>query len=106
MAHRDIRPLGTGDGTGFYWTKTSRHPGSSDLVLVSIDEFGQVTTLPIRARHDDAAMTRAEAVERHLAGAIAEADRDLERRRREEPEPQAKPQPVDPATTRFLGDGD
>jgi hypothetical protein len=49
-------------------------------------------------------MTWGEAVNAHLAGAIAEADRALERRRREAPEPQPKPPPVDPATRRFFED--
>jgi hypothetical protein len=44
----------------------------------------------------------AEAIQKHLASAVAEADRDLERRRREAPEPEEKPPPMDPATRRFL----
>jgi hypothetical protein len=58
----------------------------------------------VRAPWDDAAMTRAQAVAAHLAGAIAEAERDLERRRREAPEPKPKPPPMDRATQRFLSD--
>ena len=64
-----------------------------------------VTNLPIQRKREPAAPTRAEAVEAHLAGAIAEADRDLERRRRDLPEPEPTPPPMDPATRRFLGDG-
>ena len=105
MTQRDIRPLGAGDGTGFYWIKVSNHPGSGSLALVAVDEFGEVTTTPIRGAWDENAMTRAEAVEAHLAGAIADADRELERRRREAPDPKPKPQPMDPATAKFLADG-
>jgi hypothetical protein len=64
-----------------------------------------VTNLPIQRKWEPAAPTRAEAVEAHLAGAIAEADRDLERRRRDAPEPKKTLPPMDPATRRFLGDG-
>lgn len=107
MAQSDIRPLGTGDGKAFYWVKTSSDPGVGDLSLVAIDEFGEVTGMPIQAEWDAAAATRAEAVERHLAGAIAEADRELERRRREAPKPPVeKPTPMDPATARFHEDYD
>ena len=104
MASSDIRPLGAGDGTGFYWIRTGDGLGAGYLSLVAIDEVGTVTSLPIRGEFDAAAPTRAEAVEAHLANAIAEADRDLERRRRDAPEPAAKPPPVDPATRRFLED--
>jgi hypothetical protein len=102
MAQRDIRPLGAGDGTAFYWIKMSNHPGSGQLTLVAIDEFGEVTTTPIRGQWDEAAMTKAEAVEFHLAGAVAEADRALERRRRDRPELEPTPPPMDPATRRFF----
>jgi hypothetical protein len=102
MAQSDIRPLGAGGEKSFYWVKTSDSAGP--LALISIDEYGEVTSLPIRAEFDPAAPTRAEAVEAHLASAIAEADRELERRRRDAPEPEAKPPPVDPATRRFLED--
>ena len=105
MAQSDIRPLGAGDGTAFYWTKAANHPGLGYLVLVSIDEYGEVTTTPIRAQRDETAMTRAEAVEAHLGRAIADADRELERRRREAPEePKHEPAPVDPATAKFFAD--
>jgi|GEM_PF-6912684 len=70
----------------------------------AVDEFGEVASLPIRAEWDAAAHTRAEAVEAHLANAIAQADRELERRRRELPEPEPAPPPMDPATRRFFGD--
>jgi hypothetical protein len=103
---KDIRPLGAADGKASYWVKDP--PGLPDaagcLRLVLIDEFGTVHSTPMRAPWDDAAPTRAEAVEAHLAGAVAEADRQLERRRREAPEPEPKPPPMDPATERFLGD--
>jgi hypothetical protein len=102
----DIRPLGAGDGRAFYWIKTSSHPGGSALQLVAIDEFGEVTRMPIHAEHDAAAPTLGEAVRAHLAGAVAEADRELERRRREAPEPEPAPPPVDPATRRFFEDYD
>jgi hypothetical protein len=75
------------------------------LRLVVIDEYGEIHQTPMRAEWDDAAPIRAEAVQAHLAGAMAEADRDLERRRREAPEPKPKPPPMDPATARFLEGG-
>ena len=106
MAQSDIRPLGAGDGVGFYWIRTTSHPGSSALQLVAIDEFGKVTRMPIQSKFDAAAMTQGEAVEAHLGRAIADADRELERRRREAAEPEPIPPPMDPATARFLADYD
>jgi hypothetical protein len=106
---KDIRPLGAGDGKGIYWIKEPPSlPGAIGcLCLVVIDEYGDVQRTPIRAKWEDSAMTLAEAVQTHLSGAIAEADRTLERRRREAPEPaQEKPPPLDPATRRFLRDED
>lgn len=98
----DIRPLGAGDGRAFYWIKDAGQYGAP-IRLVSIDEHGEVTYTPIRAGWDDAAMTKAEAVEAHLSGGIAEADRELERRRREMPDPKPMPPPPpDPATERFF----
>ncbi|MEK6272972.1 MAG: hypothetical protein AABM42_10055 [Actinomycetota bacterium] len=102
---KDIRPLGAADGKACYWVK-DLPPGLRGAVgclrLVLIDEQGEIHSTPMRARWDPAAMTRAEAVEAHLAGAVTEADRELERRRREAPEPEPKPAPMDPATRRFL----
>ena len=104
----DIRPLGTADGVGKYWIKVpSGLPGSAgSLRLVLIDEHGQVESTPLGMAWDDAAMTRDEAIEYHLRGAVAEADRILERRRREAPKPppEPKPPPLDPPTRRFLDD--
>jgi hypothetical protein len=73
----DIRPLGTADGVGKYWIKVpSGIPGSAGtLRLVLIDEHGQVEATPLGMAWDEAAMTRDEAVEYHLRGAVAEADR-------------------------------
>lgn len=105
MAQSDIRPFGAGDGTAFYWVRTvSTAVSGGHLSLVAIDEFGEITSTPIRAEWDPAAMTREEAVRVHLSGAITEADRDLERRRREAPEPDPMPPQTDPATARFFGD--
>jgi hypothetical protein len=93
------------DGKARYWVKDPSYMRDSVgvLRLVVIDEFGEIHSTPMRARWDPAAPSRAEALEAHLAGAVAEADRDLERRRREAPEPEPKPPPLDPATRRFLG---
>jgi hypothetical protein len=51
-------------------------------------------------------MTRDEAIEHHLPGAVPEADRVLERRRRKAPTPppELKPQALDLPTRRFLDD--
>jgi hypothetical protein len=79
--------------------------GMGSLALVLIDEAGEITWRAMRAPWDDAAPTKAEALQEHLAGLVQEADRDLERRRREAPEPKPKPPPMDPATRRFLEAG-
>lgn len=105
----DISPLNQGAGKATYWIKEAAGmpQAAGVLRLVAIDEAGDVTRLPIRAEWDDAAMTQAEAVEQHLAGAIKQADADLERRRREKP---AEPEPREPApdrpTQRWLADAD
>ena len=103
----DIKPLGAGDGKSFYWIKVGANiPGAvGHLQLVVVDEYGQIMPTTIRGRWDHAAATRSEAVESHLSGGIAEADRDLERRRREAPEPEPSPPPMDPPTARFFDDG-
>ncbi len=103
----DIRPLGTGEGKGKYWIKvqpTMLSAGSLRLVL--IDEHGQVEQTPLGAPWDDAAFTKDEAIQHHLRGAVAEADRILERRRREAPKPppEPKPPPMDRPTRRFVDD--
>lgn len=103
---KDIRPLGATDGKASYWVKESGwlNGSAGHLRLVVIDEAGHVEATPTCADWDDAAMTRAEAIEAHLAGAIKQADRQLERRRREAPEPTPKPEPMSPATQRFYSD--
>lgn len=103
---RDIRPFGTADGKTSYWVKyPAGLPGSVGcLALVVVDELGRVHPTPMRAKWDDAAPTKAEVVQAHLAGSVADADRDLERRQREAPEPEEKPPPMDPATQRFFND--
>ncbi|HLM26750.1 MAG TPA: hypothetical protein VK304_07275 [Thermoleophilaceae bacterium] len=108
MSKSDIRPLGAGDGIGRYWIKQSPGlPGAvGSLRLVLVDEAGKTEYTPLAAPWDDAAMTKDEAVQAHLRGAVAEADRDLERRRREAPALPEKPSPPDRATQRFLDDGD
>ncbi len=104
----DIRPLGTGEGKGKYWIKVppTTLGAAGTLRLVLIDEHGQVEYTPLGMAWDDSAMTRDEAVEHHLRGAVAEADRILERRRREAPTPppESKPPPLDRPTRRFLDD--
>ena len=106
----DIRPLGTAEGTGKYWIKfPSGIPGGAGVLrLVLIDEHGQVEHTPLGAPWDDAAMTKDEAIQHHLRGAVAEADQILERRRREAPQQPPQPQPALPdlPTRRFLDDDD
>lgn len=104
MSSKDIRPLGAGDGIGYYWIKEQGSLGGS-LRLVAITELGEVTRTELAARWEDAALTEHEAVAAHLAGGISVADVDLERRRREAPEPEPEPPQMDPATRRFLTDG-
>lgn len=76
------------------------------LILVAIDEVGNITPTGAQAEWDDAAPTRHEAALEHLAPAIADADAALERRRAKLPEPEPKPKPMDEATRRFYTDDD
>src|SRR5215204_468533 len=104
MSSSDIKPRGAGEGK--YWVK--RPPamgGVGTLRLVVIDEFGRVESTPLGMPWDDAAMTEDEAIQHHLRGAVAEADRLLEQRRREAP-PQSVPalRALDRPTRRFLDD--
>jgi len=101
----DIRPFGSADGLGFYWVKSFEQFGNGSLVLLAIDEVGQITGTGARRTFDDAAYTREEAVLEHLAAGIKQADTDLERRRRakpSEPEGEPKPPPMDRATADFF----
>ena len=106
----DIRPLGASEGKGRYWIKVSAgFPGltgaQGTLRLAVIDETGNVEMTPLGKPWDDAAMTKDQAVQHHLKGAVAEADRTLDRRRREAPAPPPKPPPaLDRPTQRFLDD--
>ena len=109
MSNSDIRPLGASEGKARYWIKM--HAGFTgargSLRLVLIDEAGNVEFTPLGKPWDDAAPTKDEAIQAHLRGAVAEADRDLERRRREAPPPsEPKPPPLDLPTRRFLADDD
>lgn len=101
----DLKPLGSTEGIAYYWIQQHDY-GSSHLALVAVDELGHVTTTGARSAYDEAAPTQQEAVLDHLAPAIAQADAHLERRRQELPLPELKPEPVSPATQRFLDDGD
>ena len=102
----DIKPRGSVDGKGRYWIKHgSGIPGAQgSLRLVLIDDAGNVELTPVGLPWDDAAMTKDEAIQHHLRGAVAEADQVLERRRRDAPPapPEPKPPPVDAPTRRFL----
>lgn len=104
----DIRQFGSGEGVGFYWVRTEVQFGAGYCELVAIDELGTISPTPARRDYDRAAPTRAEAGLQHLAPAIRQADSDLERRRRELPAEgdEPKPEPLDPATARFLSDPD
>ena len=105
----DINTYGSAENLGYYWIRrtTSMGPAQSSVLhLVTIDQFGKVTDTGNRRPDDPAALDQGEAVQSHLAAAIKAADDHLERRRAEMPEmPEAKP-PHDPATDRFLDDGD
>ena len=109
MANNDIRARDEiGDGKARYWVKVGGGliPGAAgSLRLAVIDEYGHVELTPAAQPWDDRARTKEEAIQHHLRGAIAEADRDLQQRRREAPEPEAKPEPISPATKRFMDDG-
>lgn len=100
----DIGRYGS-DGLGGYWVKRIGMFGPEGLEFVRVDDYGEVRGTGIRAAYDEAAMTKAEAVLDHLQGPIREADTVLKRRKAERPEPEPKP-PSDPATDRFLDDGD
>src|SRR5215204_2632597 len=103
MSSSDIKPRGAGEGK--YWVKRpSGMGGVGTLRLVVIDEFGRVETTPLGMPWDDAAMTQDEAIQHHLRGAVAEADRILEQRRREAPERPPDSPPPDRPTRRFLDD--
>jgi hypothetical protein len=77
--------------------------GNDRLVLIAIDQVGEVKVTDVSKRDDEAAMTREEAVAHHLAAPIRQADTDLDRRRKERPEKTEEPRtvPMDPATARF-----
>ena len=103
----DIKPRGGGEGKGRYWIKqeASLPKAVGSLRLVVIDETGKVEYTPLAQPWDDRALTKAEAVQAHLRGAVAEADRDLERRRRDAPpSPEKRPPPPDRATQKFFED--
>jgi hypothetical protein len=107
MKQTDIRPLGAGDGIGYYWVqKAGGMFGGQYLALVAINEVGEVKPTGLNSKFNHAALTEHEAVVEHLSAGISQADADLERRRREAPEPEPEPEPMDRATQRFLTDGD
>jgi hypothetical protein len=104
MKNSDIRPLGAGDGIGYYWVAKGGSFGNH-LTLVAINEMGEVTSTGLHKAWDDAAPHESEAVIQHLAGGLSQADADLERRREAAPEPEPDPEPpMDMATRRFLED--
>jgi hypothetical protein len=100
----DIRPYGTGDGKGSYWVKRGSMFGWGTLVLVVIDEYGEVQETPMRGPWDPDAPTQEQAVEAHLAGLVKQADRQLERFRQDQPPKPPEPPPLDYATRKFLSD--
>jgi len=107
MSNSDIRPLGASEGKAKYWIKMPAGftGAQGSLRLVLIDEAGNVEFTPLGKPWDPAAPTKDEAIQAHLRGAVAEADRDLERRRREAPAPPPQPPPrPDYPTRKFVND--
>ena len=100
----DIGRYGSSDELGYYLVKRAdMATGYSELV--AIDALGQVKSIGARQPYDEAAWELGEAVLHHFTDQIKAANAVVERRRAEMPDEREAP-PHDPATARFLHDGD